>query len=90
VNKIENSWIVNAAKRQDMLKYQNWFDTCNSLDECVKKGYIDFAHRIFTEDFYGIIGDPRNKRFLEIGCGGGRLLNALVQRITCIKPILIF
>lgn len=76
MSKIERSWINNAAKKQDMLEYQNWFDSCNSLDECVKKGYIDFAHRIFTQDFYKIIGDPRDKKCLEIGCGGGRLLNA--------------
>lgn len=74
---IEQSWIDNASKRtNDMLAYQNWFDECRSLDECVKNGFIDFTTRIFTKDFYKIVGDPRNKSCLEIGFGGGRILNA--------------
>jgi len=77
MSKIKNSWIASADRRtNDMLEYQNWFDSCSSLEECIKKGFIDFTSRIFTTDFYKIIGDPRNKKCLEIGCGGGRLLKA--------------
>jgi len=76
MNKIEKSWVDNAAKQKGMLEYQNWFDSCKSLDDCRRKGYIDFTSRIFSNDFYKWIGDPRDKTCLEIGCGGGRLLNA--------------
>lgn len=77
MNKIEQSWVDNAAKRtNNMLEYQNWFDECKFLEECVKNGFIDFTTRIFTKDFYKVMGDPRNKSCLEIGFGGGRLLNA--------------
>lgn len=73
---IEESWIKNADQRQDMLEYQQWFDACTDLKDCISNGFIDFYHRIFTKDFYDIIGNPKDKICLEIGFGGGRIVNA--------------
>ena len=39
-------------------------------------GFIDFSTRIMLPQFYQFIGNPINKTCLEIGFGGGRLLNA--------------
>lgn len=73
---ISNSWVTNAKKRKDALEYQKWFDNCKSLDDCVKNGFIDFTAKIFTPDLYRHIGNPKIKKCLEIGFGGGRILNA--------------
>lgn len=76
MDKIAQSWIDNANNKGTLLEYENWFDSCSTLKDCVSNGYIDFTHSIFTQDFYNIIGDPRNACCLEIGFGGGRLINA--------------
>ena len=76
MGKIEKSWTDNDNVKKNALAYQQWFDSCDSLDHCTKNGFIDFTARIFTTDFYDIIGDPRGKTCMEIGSGGGRLLNA--------------
>ena len=74
---IEESWIVNAKLRESHdLAYQKWFNKVGTLKETVQNGFIDFSHKIFTEDLYKYIGDPRQKTSLEIGFGGGRLINA--------------
>jgi len=73
---IENTWVENASSKDNLLEYQNWFDTCSSLSEATSNGFIDFTHRIFTPDFYEYVGDPKQKTSLEIGFGGGRLINA--------------
>jgi SAM-dependent methyltransferase len=75
VSYIKNSWISNADRRNN-LEYQQWFDNCSSLDDCVKNGFIDFTQKIFTSDMYDVLGNPKNKTCLEIGSGGGRILNA--------------
>ena len=75
-NYIEKNWISGPREnKSDMLRYQQWFDSCRSLDECVANGVVDFTHKIFTKDLYEHLGDPRGKTSLEIGFGGGRLVN---------------
>jgi ubiquinone/menaquinone biosynthesis C-methylase UbiE len=77
MNEIEKCWIDHAkASEIDDVTFQNWFNLCASIDDCVCNGYMDFFHRIFTPDMYECAGNPRNKTCLEVGCGGGRLLNA--------------
>jgi len=74
---IEESWIVNAKnKESDDLEFQGWFNGAESLEEIVSNGFIDFSHKIFTQDLYQYLGNPREKTSLEIGFGGGRLMNA--------------
>jgi len=77
VDGIEKNWRDSPKKNEhDMLKYQQWFDSCESIEECVSNGFIDFSHKIFTQDLYKLVGDPKDKTCLEIGFGGGRLINA--------------
>jgi len=74
---IEESWRINARFREhDDLKYQQWFNGSDSLKETVSNGFIDFSHKIFVSNLYKVLGDPREKTCLEIGFGGGRLVNA--------------
>jgi len=58
------------------LEYQNWFDSCNSVQGAFSRGYVDFFSKILIPQIYGVLGDPSEKTSLEIGFGGGRLINA--------------
>jgi SAM-dependent methyltransferase len=77
-NDIKNYWKVKPGENSEStLAYMNWFDKCNSLQEYQKTGCVDFFHRIFVgSTLYDNIGDPGQKKCLEIGFGGGRLLNS--------------
>jgi len=46
------------------------------LDEVKAMGYIDFYYKILTKDICAHMSDTREKNSLEIGYGGGRLINA--------------
>jgi len=76
---IDNSWSSHPDSLSDMIKYQNWFDKCDSIDSCIRKGIIDFHTRILPYPYYSVLGDPRDKVSLEIGYGGGRLISAASQ-----------
>ena len=71
IRKIWESLPKNFSDPEEFAKY---FDTSNTLKEVEAMGYIDFYHKIFTREFYQLVGDPRKKSCLEIGFGGGRLL----------------
>ena len=74
---VENNWSKYPENFiNDMIAYQNWFDSCDSLESCIAKGTIDFHTRILTADLYKFLGDPRNMSALDIGFGGGRLMLA--------------
>jgi ubiquinone/menaquinone biosynthesis C-methylase UbiE len=76
---IDNSWKSYPKNLSDMIEYQNWFDKCDSIDSCIRKGIIDFHTRILPYPSYSVLGDPRDKVSLEIGYGGGRLISAASQ-----------
>lgn len=74
---VENNWSKYPENFLDnMLSYQNWFDSCESIESCIAKGTIDFHTRILTGDLYKFLGDPREMSALDIGFGGGRLMLA--------------
>lgn len=56
------------------LDFQKWFNGAKDMNESISSGFTDFVHKIFTQDFYPLLGDPSTKSALEIGHGGGRLL----------------
>lgn len=60
--------------RKSDVDFHGWFNYAQSVDHSLKMGFVDFAHRIFTPDFYNYVGDPTDKVCCEIGFGGGRLL----------------
>jgi len=57
-------------------EYLNWFNHCSSVDDAMKTGALTFSHQLLTPDLLDIIGYPKDKTALEIGFGGGRLINA--------------
>lgn len=62
------------SKRETDIDFHAWFNRADSVEHSIKTGFIDFSHRIFTQDFYDFVGDPTTKSCCEIGFGGGRLL----------------
>lgn len=77
MKEIENMWIDNPySKLNDIDAYLNWFDSSENYEKNYSKGFIDFYTRILTPDLYNYLSDPREKNSLEIGFGGGRLINA--------------
>ena len=77
MNKIEEYWINNTKNRlNNDFEYLSWFYICNNIEEYFRYGYIDFFNRILTNNLYSYLGDPTEKVSLEIGFGGGRLINA--------------
>ena len=77
---IENNWIKNAnLNSNDTVSYLNWFDSIKDKREYIQTGHIDFFNRILTIDMYKYLGNPYNKNCLEIGFGGGRLINAAMK-----------
>lgn len=61
--------------KSDDIEFNKWFDDCSSEHDFKANSAIDFYHRILTPRVYPHLGDPRDKTCLEIGYGGGRLLN---------------
>lgn len=77
---IQKSWRDGAAKRlHDEAQFDAWFDTAADRHTTIANATIDFYQRIMTQEVYEHLGDPREKACLEIGCGGGRLLNAALR-----------
>ncbi len=58
----------------DDFEFQRWFNSGKSLNESISSGFVDFVHKIFTNDFYRYLNDPSDCTALEIGFGGGRLM----------------
>ena len=77
---VESFWKRNnntSFSKESILEFMTWFNSCESFQNYQKTGTIDFYHKIFnSSDLYKLLGDPGNKNCLEIGVGGGRLLNA--------------
>tara|TARA_B100000676_G_scaffold247026_1_gene250108 strand:+ start:4270 stop:5004 length:735 start_codon:yes stop_codon:yes gene_type:complete len=76
VKRVKDVWTKGPTVFEDEQEFHNFFDIDDTVENALKRGFIDFSHRIFTPDFYQVLGDPRDKTALEIGFGGGRLLNA--------------
>ena len=76
IKRVKDLWTKGPTKFENEAEFHNFFDIDDTVDNALKHGFIDFGHRIFSSDFYQVLGDPRDKTALEIGFGGGRLLNA--------------
>lgn len=77
---IYDNWSTNPENYlHDMVEYQNWFSRCSSVQDTTSMGFVDFYSRILTPEIYAMIGNPKDKTSLEIGFGGGRLVNAVAH-----------
>lgn len=67
---------VSAARLKGPDSFQAWFNTSRGVYQSVVAGYWDFAFHILTPGVIRHLREPEQKVALEIGYGGGRLINA--------------
>jgi SAM-dependent methyltransferase len=56
--------------------FQNWFNQAGSVQQAILRGFWDFRCHILTDKVAEAISNPEDRTALEIGYGGGRLINA--------------
>lgn len=67
---------IHAAKNLGIDAFQNWFNRSQNVHQSIVRGYWDFSMHILTPTVCKLMVAPEQKTALEIGYGGGRLLNA--------------
>jgi len=75
-NKIEISDAIGKARDKSDAAFQSWFNKSGDAEESFIRGAWDFAFYFASPAVCAVIKKPEEKRCLEIGYGGGRLLNA--------------
>ncbi len=71
------SQAIKETEKKDFLEFLKWFNGGDNLTEIINSGYKNFYCDILHPIIYQI-SKARSKKMtaLEIGCGGGRILNA--------------
>ena len=67
---------IYQAKEAGNSSFHNWFNKAQDVEQATIRGYWDFSSHILTPKVCEYIEQPEQKTALEIGFGGGRLLNA--------------
>lgn len=67
---------IRDARAEGADSFQSWFNDAGSEEEALRRGFWDFSFHILTPEVCAHVDDPGSRTALEIGCGGGRLLNA--------------
>ncbi len=57
-------------------EFQSWFNRSKDLSQSIIRGYWDLSFHILTRKVCQCLENPEEKTALEIGYGGGRILNA--------------
>jgi SAM-dependent methyltransferase len=56
--------------------FQSWFNRSENIHQSVTRGFWDMTIHILTPQVCALLKQPEEKTALEIGYGGGRILNA--------------
>lgn len=67
---------IRASRLAGDHQFQSWFNRSENVRQSIIRGYWDFAFHILTRKVCEYITNPEEKTALEIGYGGGRILNA--------------
>lgn len=67
---------VRESTSGGMKAFQSWFNASDDVDQAVVSGYWDMTIHILTPGVCKYINQPDRMTALEIGYGGGRILNA--------------
>ena len=67
---------IHEAKNQGIDAFQSWFNRSENRQQSIVRGSWDFSVHILTPAVCKLMSEPEHKTALEIGFGGGRLLNA--------------
>ena len=71
----------------DDLSFLQWFDNHRTVKSYWSSGFVDLSLRILTKNVIKTLEDPSDKKCLEIGFGGGRLLNAATHMFDFVYGI---
>jgi len=61
---------------QGLHQFEKWFDSSEDVEHSILKGYWDWSFHILTRAVCKYLDHPEKKTALEIGYGGGRIINA--------------
>lgn len=75
-HQLKYSKAISQARRKGKHSFQAWFDPSKDIDQSIVRGFWDFNLHILKPKVCEFIEKPEEKRALEIGYGGGRLVNA--------------
>jgi len=68
---------IKNAENTDLLTFLKWFNGGENVDAIINSGYYDFFNSILKEKIYSYTkSNSKQLTALEIGCGGGRVMNA--------------
>ncbi len=67
---------VREARLAGTDSFQSWFSKSKDINQTISRGYWDLALHILSPKVATFIDNPEEKIALEIGYGGGRILNA--------------
>lgn len=67
---------IHEAQQSGEDAFQNWFNRSQNVEQSIVRGYWDFSQHILTPTVCAHLTTPESKTVLEIGYGGGRILNA--------------
>jgi SAM-dependent methyltransferase len=67
---------IRSARENSDTAFQAWFNRSESVEQSFVRGFWDFSIHMLTPVVCQYITQPEQKTALEIGYGGGRILNA--------------
>lgn len=70
------SQAIKSSKKRGLAAFQAWFNKSKDMSETIRAGYWDLTSHILTDTVCRYLNHPEEKIALEIGYGGGRILNA--------------
>ena len=75
-HRLRYSEAIKQARARGEDSFQGWFDTSASVEQSILAGYWDLSFHILKAKVCEYLSNPQDKIALEIGYGGGRILNA--------------
>ncbi|MBT3817677.1 MAG: class I SAM-dependent methyltransferase [Candidatus Magasanikbacteria bacterium] len=76
---------IKVSKNNGVNDFLCWFDNSETTSHVIVSGYRDFFSYILVDEVYNYIKNKAlNLSVLDIGCGGGRLMNAAA---TCFEMV---
>jgi len=67
---------IRQSRQEGEHEFQSWFNCSKDLSQSIVRGHWDLTFHILTRKVCQFLENPEEKTALEIGYGGGRILNA--------------
>lgn len=71
---------IKKAAEEDKASFLTWFNNNENIQATISSGYKDFFCHVLKKEVYDLTKENSNEQTaLEIGCGGGRIMNAAAK-----------